>query len=238
MRRVVSLVPSVTETLRALGIDPVACTRFCEQPDLPAVGGTKNPDVDAIVTLAPDLVVMNDEENRAEDADALAAAGVRVHSMSPRSVADVGPAMIALGEAVGVGVPERFGVGEWESWVAEQAATPERARAAVLVWRRPWMTMNRDTYGSSLLETIGIDNVFGGDDARYPEVTLEAIRSRRPGIVLLPSEPYPFNDRHVDEVATALPGVHARPIDGRDLLWWGIRTPDALSRLRDLLTRP
>src|SRR5262249_3923363 len=98
--RVVSLVPSATETLRALGVDPIACTRFCEQPDLPAVGGTKNPDVEAIVALAPDLVVVNDEENRVEDADALVAAGLRVHSMSPRSVADVGPAVVALGDAI------------------------------------------------------------------------------------------------------------------------------------------
>jgi ABC-type Fe3+-hydroxamate transport system substrate-binding protein len=238
VRRVVSLVPSATETLRDLGIEPVACTRFCEQPDLPAVGGTKNPDVDAIVALAPDVVVMNDEENRAEDADALVAAGLRVHSMSPRSVADVGPAMIALGETVGVGVPERFAAGEWESWLAEQAVTPERARAAVLVWRRPWMTMNGDTYGSSLLEAIGIDNVFAGDHDRYPEVTLDALAARRPDILLLPSEPYPFKDRHVDEVAVALPGLDTRLVDGRDLFWWGTRTPDALSRLRDMLRSP
>jgi ABC-type Fe3+-hydroxamate transport system substrate-binding protein len=238
VRRVVSLVPSATETLRDLGIEPVACTRFCEQPDLPAVGGTKNPDVDAIVALAPDVVVMNDEENRAEDADALVAAGLRVHSMSPRSVADVGPTMIALGETVGVGVPERFAAGEWESWLAEQAVTPERARAAVLVWRRPWMTMNGDTYGSSLLEAIGIDNVFAGDHDRYPEVTLDALAARRPDILLLPSEPYPFKDRHVDEVAVALPGLDTRLVDGRDLFWWGTRTPDALSRLRDMLRSP
>jgi ABC-type hemin transport system substrate-binding protein len=92
--KVVTLVPSVTETLLAWGITPVACTRFCEQPSLVHVGGTKNPDVAAIVALAPDLVVVNDEENRREDADALAVAGIAVHSCSPRSVDDV-PAALA-----------------------------------------------------------------------------------------------------------------------------------------------
>ena len=235
MRRVVSLVPSATETLRLLGLDPVACTRFCEQPDLLAVGGTKNPDVDAIVAMAPDVVVMNDEENRLEDADALAAAGLRVHSMSPRSVAAVGPAVIDLGRTVGVAVPERFAPGTWERWIADQGARAQGMRAAVLVWRRPWMTMNGDAYGSSLLETIGIENVFAGDHDRYPEVTLEEVGARRPDLVLLPGEPYPFKRRHIDEVSASLPGVDTRLVDGRDLFWWGIRTPHALSRLRDSL---
>ena len=104
--RVVSLVPSATETLRALGVDPVACTRFCEQPDLPTVGGTKDPDVAAIVALEPDLVVVNDEENRREDADALAAAGLVLHSMSPRAVGDVAAAVTALARAIGRRAPD------------------------------------------------------------------------------------------------------------------------------------
>ena len=77
--RVASLVPSATESLRALGVEPIACTRFCEQPDLPTVGGTKDPDVDAIVELGPDLVVLDEEENRREDHDALVARGMPVH---------------------------------------------------------------------------------------------------------------------------------------------------------------
>ena len=99
--RVVSLVPSVTESLLAWGVRPVAVTRFCEQPALRAVGGTKDPDVAAIVDLAPDLVVVNDEENRREDADALAAAGLRVHVTHVESVADVDPTLDALAAAVG-----------------------------------------------------------------------------------------------------------------------------------------
>jgi hypothetical protein len=182
------------------------------------------------------LVVVNDEENRVEDADALVAAGLRVHSMSPRSVADVGPAMVALGAAVGVDAPSPFEDGGWEAWLAGQQAATTRSNAVVLVWRRPWMTMNGDTYGSSLLALLGIDNVFAGDDARYPEVTLEEVGARRPDVVLLPSEPYPFRERHVAEVAAALPGADTMLVDGRDLFWWGIRTTGATARLREALT--
>jgi ABC-type Fe3+-hydroxamate transport system substrate-binding protein len=218
----------------------VACTRFCEQPDLPAVGGTKNPDVEAIVALAPDLVIVNDEENRAEDADALTAAGLRMHSMSPRSVAAVGPAMVALGDAVDAEVPAPFAAPEWDRWLDDQrrSAPSERRRCAVLVWRRPWMTMNGDTYGSSLLDLFGVDNIFGEASERYPEVTLAEIAARRADLVLLPSEPYPFKERHVTEVADALPDADVRLVDGRDLFWWGIRTPGAFSRLRDAFIGP
>jgi ABC-type Fe3+-hydroxamate transport system substrate-binding protein len=217
----------------------VACTRFCEQPDLPAIGGTKNPDVEAIVALSPDLVVVNDEENRIEDADALVDAGLRVHSMSPRSVADVGPAVLALSDAVGVEAPAPFAPNQWAQWFDEQrAVAPGVARrAAVLVWRRPWMTTNADTYGSSLLELLGIENVFPAAGERYPETTLEEVAARRAELVVLPGEPYPFKDRHVDEVEAIVRGADVRLVDGRDLFWWGIRTPDAVARLCETLRR-
>jgi ABC-type Fe3+-hydroxamate transport system substrate-binding protein len=220
-----------------MGVDPVACTRFCEQPDLPAVGGTKNPDVEAIVALAPELVIVNDEENRVEDADALTAAGLRVHSMSPRSVADVGPAVVALGDAIGADVPARLEPPQWDPWLDEQraAAPSARRRSAVLVWRRPWMTTNADTYGSSLLDLLGVDNVFADSNDRYPEVALEEIAERGADLVLLPDEPYAFRERHVPEVAAVVADADIRLVDGRDLFWWGVRTPAAASRLRDVL---
>jgi ABC-type Fe3+-hydroxamate transport system substrate-binding protein len=222
-------------------VDPLACTRFCEQPDLPVVGGTKNPDVEAIVALAPELVVVNDEENRVEDADALTAAGLRVHSMSPRSVAEVGPAVVALGEAIGAGVPESLVEPQWGRWLDEQrgaAPTSARRRSAVLIWRRPWMTTNADAYGSSLLDLLGVDNVFADSKERYPEVALEDIAERGADLVLLPDEPYPFRERHVQEVAAAVAGADVRLVDGRDLFWWGVRTQAAASRLRDGLRGP
>ncbi len=228
--RVISLVPSVSETLVAFGVLPIACTRFCEQPGLPTVGGTKNPDVAAIVELAPDLVVVNDEENRWEDASALITAGLAVHSMSPRSVHDVGGEMRALAERVGVPVPAPFGVDEWDAWLASMLA-PRWYDAFVAVWRRPWMSLASDTYGSSLLDLLGVRNVFADSLVRYPEVTLAEVAARAPNLILLPSEPYVFGPEHAREIGRAVDGVPVAFVDGRDLFWWGIRTPEAASRL-------
>ena len=219
--RVVSLVPSATESLLALGIVPIACTRFCEQPGIPTVGGTKDPAVAAIVDLAPDLVVVNDEENRREDADALTAAGLTLHSMSPRALTDVGPAVGALAEAVGRDAPD----------TALPEARPAHGSAIAFVWRRPWMTQRSDTYGASVLEHLGWTNPFAAADTRYPETDLDAVVALAPDLVVLPSEPYPFRSRHRDEVAAALPAARVELVDGRDLFWWGTRTPAAVARL-------
>lgn len=235
--RVVSLVPSATETLLALGVGPVAGTRFCDQPGLPTVGGTKNPDVAAVVALRPDLVVVNNEENRRADADALLAAGLTLHDCSPRAVADVGPAVAALADAVGAPVPPPFEPARWRAWLAESTAPPASRSAVTFVWRRPWMALGRDTYGASVLTHLGL-SLAASDDARdrYPTVTLEAVRARRPDLALLPSEPYPFRGRHLAEVERALPGTTVRLVDGRDLFWWGTRTPAAVARLADALS--
>ena len=220
--RVVSLVPSVTETMLAWGIIPIACTRFCEQPSLRAVGGTKDPDVAAIVGLQPDLVVVDEEENRLEDHDELVAAGVDVHVLAVRSVADLDAQLGPLAERVGA---------RWEG-VGDVEPRAGRGRAFVAIWRRPWMALGVPTYGSSLLEMLGIRNVFA--TSAYPEVSLDDARVARPDVVLAPSEPYPFGDRHRTELESVAPVLF---VDGKDLFWWGARTPAASSRLDAVIRR-
>jgi ABC-type Fe3+-hydroxamate transport system substrate-binding protein len=232
--RIVSLVPSVTETLLAMGVVPIACTRFCEQPEIPVVGGTKDPDLATIIALRPDLVVVNDEENRFADAAALIDAGITVHSMSPRSVEDVGSEVVNLAQQVGTAVPSGFAPDEWHAWLTAML-TPRWYEAFVAVWRRPWMSLAADTYGSSLLDLLGVGNVFAGSVDRYPEVTLDEIAALAPNLIVLPSEPYPFAERHVVEIERVVPGVPTVLVDGRDLFWWGSRTPAAAERLRDAL---
>ena len=220
--RVVSLVPSATETLRAWGVDPVACTRFCEQPDLATVGGTKNPAIDEIVDLRPDLVVVDEEENRREDHDALVEAGLAVHVLAIRSVADLDDQLPDLAAVVGavwtpLGLPDPSVVA-----VGLQAFVP--------IWRRPWMALGPDTYGGSLLRSLGVAVVPDGTD-RYPEVALDGIAGTA-DVVLVPSEPYDFRDAHLDELAAVAPPVR---VDGQDLFWWGWRTAGARTRLADQL---
>jgi ABC-type Fe3+-hydroxamate transport system substrate-binding protein len=222
--RVVSLVPSATETLLAWGVTPVAVTRFCEHPELLQVGGTKDPDVDAIAGLAPDLVVLCEEENRREAADALTAAGLRLHVVRIDSVADVAPQMAALADAVGV-APQ-------VTSAPELAPPTARRRAFVPIWRRPWMTVSGNCYGSSLLQVLGIENVYADAVDRYPQVELAEVTSRHPDVVLAPTEPYPFAERHRAELEAVAP---VRFVDGQDLFWWGVRTPDALVRLATAL---
>jgi ABC-type Fe3+-hydroxamate transport system substrate-binding protein len=231
--RVVSLVPSATETLLAWGVDVVACTRFCEQPAIPHVGGTKDPDVAGIVALAPDVVVVDREENRREDADALIAGGVRVHVMHVTSLADVERELASL--ATAVGTPSTSTATGMRR--GHRPADARWARAFVPIWRRPWMTINGSTYGSTLLEHLGVANVFADSSDAYPTVALEDAAARHPDLVLLPSEPYSFRSRHVDEIVAALPSARVLHVDGQDLFWWGSRTPAALERLSGALRR-
>ena len=219
--RVVSLVPSITETLLAWGVTPVACTRFCEQPELHHVGGTKDPDLRAIVALGPDLVVMDAEENRREDHDALVDAGVAVHATAVRSLEDLDEQLPVLAELVGA------------TWAPLGAppSPPTTRSAFVPIWKRPWMSLGAPTYGSSLLRSLGIAEVTAARGP-YTEVTLDEVAALAPDLVVAPDEPYPFGERHRSELERVAPVVF---VDGRDLLWWGARTRAARERLSALV---
>ena len=168
--RVVSLVPSATETLLALGADVVACTRFCEQPGLRHVGGTKNPDVEAIVALAPDVVVVDEEENRLEDAEALTAAGLELLVTAVRDVAGALDAVRALAARTGRPVPDL---------TVPAPAPPTARRAFVPIWRRPWMSVNADTYGASVLRFAGVELVTADVAGALPD---DRARRRRSAV--------------------------------------------------------
>lgn len=219
---VISLVPSVTETLSAWGITPIACTKYCERPDLHHVGGTKNPEVAAIVALAPDLVVVDAQENRLEDYAAFTDAGLNVLALDVVSLESLDVDLQRLAKAVGHEHP----VGEVPQ------VLPLNQRAFVPIWRRPWMSIGADTFGSRLLEAIGITNIFSESESTYPELDLSTVAELQPNLIIVPSEPYEFDDSHLEEFANIAPAVR---VDGRDLFWWGARTPEAMQRLHNAL---
>ena len=245
--KIVSLCPSLTELVFALerGPELVGVTEYCVHPaelvrGIEKLGGTKNPAVARIVALAPDVVLMNREENRVEDAEALRAVGVRVHDSMPRTVTETAEMVRSIAAELG-----RVRAGETIARDIEQRAARARARAAgkppvrftYLIWRKPWMSVNGDTFASDLLALAGGENVFGSRPVRYPEVTPEQLAEAEPALVLLSTEPFPFEQKHADELArlTGLARERFALADGEYLSWHGSRTPDGIDYAAGLI---
>jgi ABC-type Fe3+-hydroxamate transport system substrate-binding protein len=241
-RRVVSLVPSVTETLFAIGCGPLlaGCTRFCVHPaagvaSLEKVGGTKDPDVARIVALAPDLVLANQEENRREDVDALRRA-VPVHVSYPRSLSSLRAYLADLGTMLGAAGPAGALVGDIERARLGFRPPAVRLRAIYLIWREPWMAAGRDTFIDAMLGECGFENAARPLEGRYPEVSLESFRGALDA-VLLSSEPFPFAERHRAEVAErcGLPSRRVPLVSGEAFSWFGCRTREAFTEAARIL---
>ena len=250
-RRIVCLVPSITETLFALGLGDsiVGVTDFCTHPPddvarVAKVGGTKDPHIENIIQLAPDLVIVNDEENRQEDFAALIERGLSVYVTAPRTVAG-GIAMIErLGPVLGCKTASEQlveGLRAIYEQVVTEASTVPRLRVFCPIWRKPWMTFNADTYADDMLWCCGAENIVRTKPERYFATTLEDIALLEPEVILLPSEPYPFTDKHVVHLKTladtpAGRGGHFYCIDGMALCWYGPRIADGLTEISRLLT--
>jgi len=243
--RYVSLCPSITHALFELGVGErvVGATRFCVAPEeplatVPRVGGTKDPRLDEIEALAPDLVFMNEEENRREDFDGLEARGLRVHRSMPRSVGDVPGMLRSFGAATGAEAraeARAAGVERAAREAREAADARPPAPFVALVWRKPWMAASDDTFLSAVLEAAGGRNVVSAEGGRYPALTSERLAALAPSRVFLPSEPFPFGPRHVRELAeqTRIDPSRFVLCDGRALTWHGPLTAAALRSARD-----
>ena len=247
--RIVSLCPSLTELVFDLGLGDalVGRTRFCVHPadgvvQVERVGGTKNPKVERIVELAPDLVLLNEEENRREDAEALVRAGVRCHVSFPRTATETAEMVRSIAAAVDASEEGERIAREIEA-EASRAMAEARAHAPVryayLIWRDPWMAVNDDTFIAGMLALAGGINVFGGATERYPVITAATLAEAAPDAVLLSSEPFPFTDRHADELAdtTGIARERFVPVDGELLSWHGSRTPRGVRHASELMSR-
>jgi ABC-type Fe3+-hydroxamate transport system substrate-binding protein len=251
-QRIISLVPSLTETLFSLGLEQevIAVTKYCVAPGslvapLPKVGGTKNPDLDAILDLRPDLVIANAEENRRQHVEWLRARGVAVYVTYPRSVAGALETILNLGRLTGredrASLLAREIVSRVSAIEAQLGIWNKLSfRAFCPIWKSPWITFNKDTYAHDVLRLMGFKNVFGAATERYPRTKLEQALELRPDVILLPDEPYTFNSSDIGELKQALPPMLARrvvAISGRDLHWYGAHMASGLTSLAALLNK-
>jgi len=243
--RVVSLVPSVTDTLAALGKTDrlVGVTRYCVHPrgiaeGRSVVGGTKNPDHAAIDRTRPDLVLANAEENRRIDVERLRERGHRVVVRLPRTVADAIDDVETYGRLFGAEDRAARLVGEIDVARAHPREVASRPRVAVLVWWKPLMCVGPSTYVEDLVRVAGGRLVPEAGAARYPKVGFDELAALRPDVVLLPSEPYAFAEAERDEVAERLGMATERVVfvDGEALTWHGARTAAGLAHLADVLS--
>ncbi len=250
--RIVSLVPSLTETIVSFGkFDAlVGRTSYCEEPvgvieAVESVGGSKTPDVDRILALRPDLVVVNKEENRAEDAARLESGGLRLHVTHPRSVSQAITMLEELGQAIGADTPAvELAARARVALAACEAACATRAplRTFCPIWRKPWMTFREDTYIGDVLRVTGFANVYGGGvgkggqaaKADFFEVDLTELTKQRFDAVLLPDEPFRFEAKHAHELSSSGVSGIKKLIDGKAIAWYGPRIPDALASLSRL----
>lgn len=249
---VVSLVPSVTESLFELGMGQrlVGVTDYCTRPAdavryLSRVGGTKTPDIERIIGLKPDLIIANQEENQRKDIELLLGAGLQVWVTYPRTVADTFNFLWQIMSVLEMPeLSERVRhierMYDWV-WGATLAKIDTGTLPTVFapIWLEPLITFSADTYMHDLLYVCGARGVFSEREERYPRVTFEAVEAAQPDIVLLPSEPDAFNETHVAQFAALdIPAARYSRIhlvDGALLAWHGTRIAHAFNELPALL---
>jgi ABC-type Fe3+-hydroxamate transport system substrate-binding protein len=246
--RVVSLVPSLTETVFGLGAQArlVGRTIYCIEPKgrlsgILSCGGTKNPELDTIQSLAPDLVLACVEENKPDHLDELEDAGIPVFAVMPRTLDDVSTllrqygalldAQVVAGRAMADLTAARLHAGEFRQ------SLQRPLRAATLIWKNPWMVAGAGNHIDAIMKEVGLVNVMG-DREDYFEVTMDDLAARELDLVLLPDEPFPFSHHASWSMAAAgvVPGRNrALVLDGKLLSWYGTRTARSLRALVKML---
>ncbi len=232
MKRIVSLVPSLTESVAQT--EPgllVGATDWCVHPadlDVTRIRGTKNPDIARIIELAPDLVLANEEENRQTDLDALREAGLNVWVTRIRTVPEAFSSLDRmLTEACGLGRPEWLTRAQ-SAWEAVEGGKSRR-KAIIPIWRRPWMVVGRDTFTGDVLARLGVENAYAEHPQRYPKIGLDELREVGADLVVLPDEPYAFTATDGPEAFAPVPSAL---VSGRHLTWYGPSLAEAPSLLR------
>lgn len=235
-QKIISLVPSLTELLIDLGLERklIGRTRFCIHPEeivpgIPVVGGTKNPNLEKIIELNPDLIIANKEENRKEDIELLRDK-FRIVVTDISSVEEALLVIYELGALCGAEKRAKKLINAIQTELKDVPPEPV-LDAAYFIWKNPWMTVGRDTYIHSVMEHFHLKSVFK-DCMRYPVVTLPEVQARQPDIVLLSSEPYPFKEKHIEEIEKKCKSSKAVLANGEWFSWYGSRMLSSFQKLR------
>ncbi|MFT4061463.1 MAG: helical backbone metal receptor [Edaphocola sp.] len=238
-QRIVSLVPSQTETLYHLGMGDrvIALTRFCVHPSewyrgKIRIGGTKSLHLGTIASLEPDLIIGNKEENTADEV-------IELSKYFPTWVTDVSSVTDGLNMIADLGALTH--TQEHSVKLATAIATEfellkpfaQPIRTLYLIWRRPWMAAGGDTFISDMMQKAGMLNVFA-DRSRYPTLQEAELLAAAPQLILLPSEPYPFKEGHLAEIKALFPEAAVRNVDGEMMSWYGSRMLYGAAYLRQL----
>jgi len=237
-KTIVSLVPSLTELLFDLGLGDrvVGRTRFCTHPkemiqDVPVVGGTKNPRLDKIRDLKPDLIIANREENRQVDVEDIETD----FDVMVTEIGTIDEALFAIhdiGYTCGVQDRAKNLIHDIQLEM-EQVPDEPPVSAAYFIWRDPWMTVGSDTYIHSVLSHWNYDNVYAGQ-LRYPTTTLHELSLKKPKIIFLSSEPYPFKEKHIKEVGDVCGSSNIVLVNGEWFSWYGSRMLKSFRNLNTL----
>jgi ABC-type Fe3+-hydroxamate transport system substrate-binding protein len=228
-KRIISLVPSLTELVIDLGLSEQleGRTRFCVRPeqvvkDIPIIGGTKNPRVDKILDMNPDFIIANKEENREEDVCEL-----REKSSAHVEITDISTIDEALNTIDRLGTllnseAKALKLAAEINKELHRRPGKESLRTAYFIWKEPWMSAGSDTYIHDVLKHWNLENVFG-HLKRYPTVELEQLAAYEPEIIILSSEPYPFREKHIGPVQRVCPDARILLMDGQWFSWYGSR---------------
>lgn len=222
--KVVSLVPSITEALFDLGLtenEVIGRTKFCIHPEnkvknVPVIGGTKNISFDKIRALQPDLILANKEENTKEQVEALMN-DFKVIVTNVETIEDNYYLLKTLGNLFNKEErAQQFNLKIYE--VVEQAKLDSTVKAAYLIWKNPYMTIGSDTFIHRILSEIGFENIFK-NRTRYPEIQMEDLAEA--DVIMLSSEPFPFKEKHIEEMKAFYPDKKIMIVDGEAFSWYG-----------------
>lgn len=259
-KRIISLVPSQTELLYHLGLENevAGITKFCVHPDTwfrskTRIGGTKTVKIDAVKALQPDLILANKEENVKEQVEELS-------TIAPVYTSDISTSEDALIMIKEIGkltgkeekakeLVEKIELGfeELEIFIRDYSMFDVQPKTAYLIWKDPYIAAGGDTFISNMMEKCGFKNIFKHIN-RYPEITVESsvissksqttnhqLQTQNCQLLLLSSEPYPFKQKHVDELQQELPYTKILLVDGEMFSWYGSRMLNAASYFRRLI---